>query len=82
MQIGAATIENIIGGSLKKLKIELIYGLTVPLPSIHVKKNKNINLKRYMHSILVVALFSKAKILTTQVSINRQMEQKMWYMYI
>ena len=35
---------------LKKLKIELPYDQTIPLPGIYPNKNKKTNLKRYMHA--------------------------------
>ena len=34
----------------KKLKIELSYDPAIPLLGIYLEKNKNTNLKRYMHS--------------------------------
>ena len=34
---------------LKKLKIELLYNPAIPLLGIDLKKNKDINLKRYVH---------------------------------
>ena len=34
---------------IKKLKIELPYDPAIPLLGIYLKKNKNINWKRYMH---------------------------------
>ena len=33
----------------KKLKIELTHDPAIPLLGIYLKKNKNTNLKRYMH---------------------------------
>ena len=37
---------------LKKLKVELPYGPAIPLLGMYLKKNKNTNSKRYMHSII------------------------------
>ena len=47
---------------LKKLKIKLPYDLAIPLLGIYLKKNKNTNLKRYMHPMFIATLFTIAKI--------------------
>ena len=33
----------------KKIKNKIPYDLEVPIPGIYLKKNKNTNVKRYMH---------------------------------
>ena len=52
--------------SQKKLKIKLLYDLAIPLLGMYLKKNnqktKTTNLKRYMHTIVIAALFIIAKV--------------------
>ena len=45
---------------LKTLKLELLYDLAFPLLGIYLEKTKT-NLKRHMHPMLIVTLFTIAK---------------------
>ena len=47
---------------LKKLKIELPYDSATSLLSIYLEKNKNSNLKKYVHSNVLSSTFIIAKI--------------------
>ena len=47
---------------LKKLKVELTHNLSIPLLGIHVEKNQNSNSKRYIHPMVIAALFTIVKI--------------------
>ena len=74
-KIGAATVENSMGGLPEKLKLELPYNPATPLLGIW-PKTKSTNLKRYTppnpnaHS----TLFIVAKIWKQLVSINKWMD--------
>ena len=48
MQIGAATMENIMEVP-PKIKVDIPYDPEIPFLGIYLKKTKNTNLKRYMH---------------------------------
>ena len=64
----------------QKTKIDLPYDTEIPLLDIYPEKNKNTNLKRYIHpNVHSSTIYNSQDTEATQVCINRQMDKDVFY---
>ena len=66
---------------LKKLKIQLLYGPAILCLGTYLKDYENRIAKRQVHSLFTVPLLTMVKICKQPVSINRQMNKDVVYIY-
>ena len=81
MQTGAVTVESSME-LLKKLKIVLPYDPAIPLQGIHLKKPETLIRKNICTPMLIVALYTIAKIQNQPkcLSVDEWIKQ-LWYIY-
>ena len=79
MQTGTATLQNCMGGSPKKLKIELPSNPTVTLLGIY-PIYKSTNLRMYNHPMFIAGLLTTVKLWREpKCPLSDERINKMWY---